>query len=313
MVDSLFTASDRGPSVSGTRKEASSGLNIRNATKRPTILAPLRPPKSVEISIERLILKVVKEGEALIFGARSAESHFSEIKSKLAKDDSGISISMIFKRSGSVIRTLYAKDYTTPFDLFMDIFRAHLELAVKGARSKLADVLTHEERKHRGRFAAAVKSKYGVDVNSLLSNKGTREQIDVAVQKSVALIRGLSDDMAKQVEFTILDAATKRESRTTLSERLRKVMAITRKRARLIAKDQTATFNGVLNQARQTQIGIDRYIWETMQDERVRHEHRKRHGRVFFWSRPPEDGHPGQPINCRCTAIPLVVDPRASR
>jgi SPP1 gp7 family putative phage head morphogenesis protein len=84
-------------------------------------------------------------------------------------------------------------------------------------------------------------------------------------------------------------------------------MQITRKRARLIAKDQTASFNGALNQARQTQIGIDRYIWETMQDERVRHEHAKRHGKTFYWSQPPEDGHPGEPINCRCTAIPLAV------
>jgi SPP1 gp7 family putative phage head morphogenesis protein len=265
-------------------------LNIRTATKEPTKLIALRPPKSVELAIEQIILSVVKEANSLIFGAGEGPSHFLEIKRSLTQDG-----------------RIQIKDYTSPFDLFMDVFRMHLEAAVGAAQSKFAQVIANEEKRHRNRFAAAVKVRYGIDVESLLSGTETRKLIENQVRKSVALIRGLSDDMAKQVEFTILDAAQRRQSRTTLSERLRKTMQITRKRARLIAKDQTASFNGALNQARQTQIGIDRYIWETMQDERVRHEHAKRHGKTFYWSQPPEDGHPGEPINCRCTAIPLAV------
>jgi SPP1 gp7 family putative phage head morphogenesis protein len=59
-----------------------------------------------------------------------------------------------------------------------------------------------------------------------------------------------------------------------------------------------------VNRARQTELGVKQYTWRTSLDERVRPEHQEREGEVFSWAKPPKDGHPGQPINCRCTADP---------
>lgn len=47
-----------------------------------------------------------------------------------------------------------------------------------------------------------------------------------------------------------------------------------------------------------------RYIWRTMKDGNVRNKHIIREGLVFEWSRPPDDGNPGEPINCRCHGEP---------
>jgi hypothetical protein len=44
------------------------------------------------------------------------------------------------------------------------------------------------------------------------------------------------------------------------------------------------------------------YIWHTMQDDKVREEHAMREGGRFTWDNPPDDGHPGEPYNCRCWA-----------
>jgi uncharacterized protein with gpF-like domain len=36
----------------------------------------------------------------------------------------------------------------------------------------------------------------------------------------------------------------------------------------------------------------------------VRDAHFDREGRTFTWADPPDDGHPGEAINCRCQAEP---------
>lgn len=76
-------------------------------------------------------------------------------------------------------------------------------------------------------------------------------------------------------------------------------------RAKLIARDQIATVNSQVTKERQTEVGIGRYRWSTSQDERVRPEHAALEGRIFEWSNPPAIGNPGEPINCRCVAIPV--------
>ncbi len=47
---------------------------------------------------------------------------------------------------------------------------------------------------------------------------------------------------------------------------------------------------------------VERYIWRTVGDERVRDGHAGREGQVFLWNNPPEGGHPGEDYNCRCWA-----------
>ena len=76
---------------------------------------------------------------------------------------------------------------------------------------------------------------------------------------------------------------------------------------RRLTRDQTTKFVGQLNQSRQTEVGIDRYKWLTAGDERVRPSHRANEGLVFFWDSPPVNtGHPGEDVNCRCVALPVL-------
>lgn len=50
------------------------------------------------------------------------------------------------------------------------------------------------------------------------------------------------------------------------------------------------------------------YRWRTKGDDRVRPEHRARHGRLFSWDEPPEGGHPGVDYGCRCTPARVSDD-----
>jgi len=89
---------------------------------------------------------------------------------------------------------------------------------------------------------------------------------------------------------------------------------VTENRAKLIARDQTAKINSAFNQERQQQVGIEKYEWQTSGDERVRESHAEVDGKIFEWGEAGpvagsvngEPCHPGEDIQCRCVAVPVV-------
>ncbi|WP_198666112.1 phage minor head protein [Tropicimonas sp. IMCC34043] len=64
-------------------------------------------------------------------------------------------------------------------------------------------------------------------------------------------------------------------------------------------------FAGLIYQLRQRDLGIDRYIWRSQDDAKVRDSHAEYDDQVFRRDEPPAGGHPGQAHNCRCYAEPV--------
>lgn len=84
---------------------------------------------------------------------------------------------------------------------------------------------------------------------------------------------------------------------------------VSESRAKLIARDQTQKLNANVNQFRQRNAGVSEYEWSTSLDERVREEHMANEGQTFTWGNPPPStGDPGDDVNCRCVAIPVIPD-----
>ena len=67
-------------------------------------------------------------------------------------------------------------------------------------------------------------------------------------------------------------------------------------------------FAGLINQLRQQDLGIERYIWRSQDDTKVRDSHAEYDDQVFRWDEPPAGGHPGQAHNCRRYAEPIGVE-----
>jgi uncharacterized protein with gpF-like domain len=67
-------------------------------------------------------------------------------------------------------------------------------------------------------------------------------------------------------------------------------------------------FAGLINQLRQQDLGIERYIWRSHDDTKVRDSHADFDDQVFRWDEAPAGGHPGQAHNCRCYAEPVRPD-----
>lgn len=65
-------------------------------------------------------------------------------------------------------------------------------------------------------------------------------------------------------------------------------------------------FAGLINQLRQQDLGVERYIWRSRDDAKVRDSHADYDDQIFRWDQPPAGGHPGQAHNCRCVAEPVA-------
>lgn len=143
-------------------------------------------------------------------------------------------------------------------------------------------------------------------VNLLQTEPWLNPQLDLFAQQNVDLIKNLSDKALHDIKGIVTRGFAQGTTLTDMKSNLRDRMGMTRRRATLIARDQTAKLNGQLTQLRQTQNGVSHYTWLTANDERVRPTHAANEGETFAWDDPPATGHPGSDFNCRCIAIPVL-------
>lgn len=128
------------------------------------------------------------------------------------------------------------------------------------------------------------------------------------VSQNMALVKSIDSRLMESIHYTLTEnvirAASREELRTELVRTIRKLGETSEKRAILIASDQVGKLNSQLAQYEQMRQGVKSYKWITMGDDRVRAQHEARNGHTFYWNDPPDGGHPGYAIRCRCIARP---------
>jgi len=172
--------------------------------------------------------------------------------------------------------------------------------------NRVATVAVDKEGKfHRRKWVAEINRLAGVDIGDLLQDKNIESLFLKRIEANVELIRTIPEKYLDTVQAKVLQGLQKGSNFFSIRKDILKIGESTRYRAKLIARDQMSKLNGALNQFRQQDIGIDSYTWVTAGDERVRPDHKSKNNKVFQWNSPPPDtGHPGQDIQCRCVANP---------
>ena len=126
--------------------------------------------------------------------------------------------------------------------------------------------------------------------------------------ENAKLVKDIGTQAATRVERLVHDAVRTGSSLAQLQASIRDAMGTTERRAALIARDQVGKLNGVLTRLRHEGAGITEYRWRGALDRREREAHRAREGKLFAYASPPADGNPGQPIQCRCYAEPVLSE-----
>lgn len=159
---------------------------------------------------------------------------------------------------------------------------------------------------HRVHFLRDINQAVGVNISSLLDTVDTTEAVKTGLEDAMGYIVTLDKDLVTRLTSEVWAAIQRGDDALSIQKFI--IEGAPKDypawRARLIARDQTGKLFGNLSKERQQGIGIEKYLWGSVRDGAVRDSHRARDdGKTLFsWDKPPEDGHPGQPIECRCVA-----------
>lgn len=277
-VEPLYVQRDAGVALAGLLQRAASEFAKRADRLREAI-------ERDQPTIAYAVLEVAfREGEKFIsdagpavaqFAAEVADHNRRELGRQL-KAAIGVSPHLAPARPERVRR--FAEDVTLA-----------AQVAFRALRDQLA--------RHVGMMLRAVRVDARLDAEFPIEH----------ALEHVNLISGLTKLEREELAAELAAAHASGDlTRRTLEVVLRTRFEMTDVRARAIARDQVAKLNGQINADRQVAIGVTHFRWKTRQDRRVRPKHKARRDKVYAWEDPPDGEIPGQPINCRCHADPVV-------
>ena len=164
-------------------------------------------------------------------------------------------------------------------------------------------------------FYAAIPDGLGVflvtkepNIPTRVSNRFIERNVRMIRIEGTPRVQPIPQQHFAKLERTIRIAVHRNIRPEETLRALQKIPGITRRRAEVIARDQTGKHNSQMNEIRHRGVGIKRYKWRTVGDGSVRDLHSSREGHIFSYASPPPDGNPGEPVQCRCWPEPYLQD-----
>lgn len=145
-------------------------------------------------------------------------------------------------------------------------------------------------------------------INPLNGDKKLQEYTRLKINENANLIKTMRQRYIDQLQGDIYRTINKGGGVSDLAHVIRDRTNMTLHHADLIATDQTGKILSQIDMRRNVLNGATRYIWRSMEDNRVRPKHRELDGREFAYDDPNggDNGQlPGEPIRCRCYAEPV--------
>lgn len=275
----------------------------KRVRKRP--IPKLRQPDTIRIQYLKMIRAILAVAKAMV--QRRVVSVLPELVDEAKQERGDAAMSTICDGIfGSVLSPRTdagsGKRINALFDDISEAF--YRSLSPELMDREVSRVGRQTSEAHRTQFNRQVKAGLGVELGQL-PEPGLAGRIEQFTSENVALIKSLPqkyfDDIEKLLTRGVADGRRAEDLAREMTERF----GVAESQAKLIARDQVGKLFGDLQMVRQQALGIEKYDWQTSGDERVREEHAQRNGRRFRWDDPPEDGHPGEAINCRCSALPV--------
>lgn len=187
---------------------------------------------------------------------------------------------------------------------------------------KLIDKSFHEINLKFHKQIKSVKNKtsskdsdiFNIDLSSLKKNKliyqsfkeKRKEHIDYFKKYPKYVRDKLTKHLNESMENIKFNGVEVAKAALPLARTIKMTDDMARRHANFIARDQLGKFSSAINEAQAEYIGSKRYRWRTSLDNRVRPEHAKREGKIFYYSSPPKGGNPGQDYRCRCVAEAII-------
>lgn len=289
---------------------------VRRLRRRKGPVIP--PPSSVEFAYRRLLLGLVGEWR------------------KLYKNVIGQNLESLVQEASLVstgtTEPARRDSWADNLETLMNQLEVGMERTVSDVQASVLDIGQRSSQWHDKKWQGTMSDIVGVPL--FRTEPWLVDQLKAFSHQNVTLIKNLQQDTYKEIDRTITSGILEGRRHESIS---RDILSNTdlepgtfrkaRTRANLIARDQVGALNSQLDRHRQTDAGIEHYIWRDVGDVRVRESHTAMDGKFCRWDDPtayknaPEDKvwkqrasiggvekHPGEDIQCRCAAEAYLVD-----
>lgn len=209
-----------------------------------------------------------------------------------------------------IIRSYNARLTADADESTFEALRRLVSTLTSSVNRMLRSMVELQVSQHTEKFTENARKAFGVSLKGIIRGDDLEDYIEAAGLRYAGLCKGMSDDLVRKIQMLTMNALINSKPTRVLTREIKQATGVSRSRARLIARDQTAKINSELNKVRHKQAGIDEYVWRTAQDERVRERHKRLEGKKYSYEERTgaEEGlPPGQPIQCRCIAQGVVV------
>ncbi|MCK5226538.1 MAG: minor capsid protein [Planctomycetes bacterium] len=229
--------------------------------------------------------------------------HLESLVKRLKGDVNANIIPILRQFESEYVNDGYARTLEEAFD---NLRKSYIGINVQ-AKTVANAFTSSADNANKQRFYSAIEGALGVDLSTVVQNEGLEDILIATTRENVGLIKSIPDEYFKKIESLVFSSTVQGNTAGSMIKQIQHIGKVTSKRAKLIARDQSSKLNSALSQQRQQNLGVEEYVWRTAKDDRVRETHRSKNGKTFRWDDPPKDtGHPGQDIQCRCVAQPII-------
>ena len=196
---------------------------------------------------------------------------------------------------------------------FSDLLRAWNKKSEVFAK-KLSNAINDRIKNHVDLGLKNQGKEYALET---LSRKSA-QVLNANILQNIALIKTIPRDIIEKYQVLLYNNITDFDLQAT-QKTITTFTNTTLRRAKTIARDQTAKAIENYAMARSQDLGFEYYIWQTAKDERVskgKGGHNQLEGRIYRYDTPTaiidsygNKGHCSQRVNCRCLSSPLFLEP----
>lgn len=253
--------------------------------KKPTTLPPIHPNLGIERWYKRQLMQIINEIQAEV--KADIQSNYKSQANMVAMD--GFSDWL-----GHSMDYLLGK-WTNKLNALSDQVA---ELFV----TKSVHNYDNQLKKHLRKAGFTVR---------LQMSPYTEEMLKAAMGENVGLIKSIGVQYLGKVEQAVWASVKGGFDLGTLSKELQHSYGVTKNRADLIARDQGAKANAVIEQARRKELGITKAIWKKSTGGKThRADHEKADGTVFDVDKgcliSGKYILPSEEINCKCYSLSVI-------
>ena len=261
-------------------------------------LKPVPFPRRAELAYTRALKQYARD---------IRETYLREVLPVLDRDGDGVANTVPL---GELSRALLR---------VQDTVLAAQPRAERAARDMVATVNKHvTDGLNRAYLAAVGVAPFGPKAGRTDAPTSVDQVLANRLQANVSLITSIAPTAMDQAREVIEDGIRSGLRVEELAKRIAERFDVAESRAVLIARDQTGKMQAQITEARNRELGVSKYTWQTSGDGRVRDSHAELNGREFRYDDPPVTGdhgernNPGEDYQCRCNAQPVLEDVLAS-